>query len=196
MKRSEMKNLFLILSFFLVFSCEKKENTIVEKEQIHKIEKPKVSLTKSEIKIERFNEFRQAVYQNDLNKIKKFIDFPFKSKDAGYLIDDNFDNEIVSEENFDKFHSKIFDEMFIKSILKIKTLELLEKGETTTQDLKIGNETFRMTASFEKPDALVLNIASETFVKDLDWKPEHSRIYKFEIDDNGKLKLVQIHLAG
>lgn len=192
----KMKNLFLILSFFLVFSCEKKENTIVEKEQINKIEEPKVSLTKSEITIERFKEFRQAVYQNDLNKIKTFIDFPFKSKDAGDLIDENFENEIVSEENFDKFHSKIFDEMFIKSILKIKTLELLEKDETTTQDLKIGNETFRMTASFEKPDALVLNIASETFVKDLDWKPEHSRSYIFEIGDNGKLKLVQIYLAG
>ena len=86
--------------------------------------------------------------------------------------------------------------MFIESILKVKTLELLEKGKTTTQDLKLGNETFRMTASFEKPDALVLNIASETFVKDIDWKPEHNRIYEFEVENKGKLKLIHIYLAG
>lgn len=128
--------------------------------------------------------------------MKSYIDFPFKSKDVCLLINENSEKETISEEDFDKFHDKIFDEMFIQSILKVKTLELLKAGKTTTQDLKLGNETFRMTASFEKPDALVLNIASETFVKDLDWKPEHNRVYEFEVENKGKLKLVHIYLVG
>ena len=186
-----MKNLFLIVSIFLIFSCQKKEEYIQAKNPVHEI-----FVASSEDAVNDFIDFRKAVYQNDLKKMKTHIDFPFKSKDACFLINENSDKEMVSEKDFDKFHSKIFDEMFIKSILKIKTLELLEAGKTTTQDLKIGNETFRMTASFEKPDALVLNIASETFVKDLDWKPEHNRIYEFEIEDKGKLKLVHVYLAG
>ena len=186
-----MKSLFLLLSFFLIFSCEKKEEFVQAKNPVHQI-----FVASSEDVVNDFIDFRKAVYQNDLKKMKKYIDFPFQSKDACFLINENFEKETISEEDFNKFHTKIFDKMFIESILKVKTLELLEKGKTTTQDLKLGNETFRMTASFEKPDALLLNIASETFVKDLDWKPEHNRIYEFEVENKGKLKLIHIYLAG
>ena len=156
----------------------------------------KIFVASSEDVVNNFKEFRQAIYQNDLKKVKSFINFPFKSKDAFYLIDENTSNEKLTEQDFDKFHSKIFDKMFLQAILKVNTLELLEKGITTTQNLKLENETFRMTVSFEKPDALILILSSETNVKDLDWKAEHNRAYEFNVLDKGEIKLNNISLAS
>lgn len=186
------KYIFIIFSLSLIFSCDKKTDKFVEtKKPIHKI-----FAASSEDVISNFKKFRQAVYQNDLKNVKSFIDFPFKSKDACSLVDENTSKDILTEKDFDKYHDKIFSKMFLETVLKINTSELLRKGTTTTQYLKFNNKKSKITAAFEKPDALILSLLSESYIENLDWKPEQEIIYEFIVLKTGKIKLFNILIAG
>ena len=52
MKRSEMKNLLLILSFFLVFSCEKKKEGKVNNNDVVKKENSEIFYPRDLIELE------------------------------------------------------------------------------------------------------------------------------------------------
>ena len=203
-----MKNLFLIVSIFLIFSCEKKENAIVENEQIINFKEPKVSLTKNEITIQSFKEFRQAVYQNDLKKVKEFINFPVKSGEIWYLIDENQENnseKLFTEKDFDKYHSKIFTKEFINGLLKVKSDSIINKDEYFTN--KLGDKKFyyRIGVFNEKDKEEGSHIIFD-FIKNKEFDSEIDEgekvmeetviKYDFEILKNGKIKFKAIYLAG
>lgn len=205
-----MKNLFLILSFFLFFSCEKKEYKIIEKGEINKIKEPKVSLTKNEITIESFKEFRQALYQNDLKKVKEFINFPIVytngSTQFWALANGDFlgEEKDFTEKDFDKYHSKIFTKGFINAILKIKSDKIFTENGFETG--KVGDKKFysKITVISEnnrKGNFLYLDLI-ENKEFDSESNPDEKVMeeiftrYIFEILESGKLKFLNLELAG
>ena len=77
-----MKDLFLLLSFFLIFSCEKKEENEVKNNDLIKKEKSEVFYPKDLIELElndslnwavQFKKLQKAFLQNDKIKIKTFV---------------------------------------------------------------------------------------------------------------------------
>ena len=80
-----MKNLFLILSFFLVFSCEKKEKEKVNNNDLIKKENSEIFYPKDLIELEikdslnwaaQFKELQKAFLEKDKTQIKTFIKNP------------------------------------------------------------------------------------------------------------------------
>ena len=100
--------------------------------------------------ISSFKEFRNAIYQADRQKVKTFIDFPIlnEGNPIWYLANSGNDEALTlsqeamkpfTEIEFDKYYNKIFPKTFINGILKIKTDELIKKGEFKTIKLKAGS---------------------------------------------------------
>ena len=163
--------------------------------------------------INNFKEFRNAVYKKDKAKVKKFINFPVLSsgnqiwylayngnEKALNLLNDK--TKPFTEKDFYLYFDKIFSRLFINAILKIKTNELNNKGETESIELNDGKATtYKMIATFEKSTySLSLNLASNTIEKDTNGEildgGEFNIIYQFEISSTGQLKLKQVELAG
>ena len=163
--------------------------------------------------INNFKEFRNAVYKKDKAKVKKFINFPVLSsgnqiwylayngnEKALNLLNDK--TKPFTEKDFYLYFDKIFSRLFINAILKIKTNELNNKGETESIELNYGKATtYKMIATFEKSThSLSLNLASNTIEKDTNGEildgGEFNIIYQFEISSTGQLKLKQVELAG
>ena len=163
--------------------------------------------------INNFKEFRNAVYKKDKAKVKKFINFPVLSsgnqiwylayngnEKALNLLNDK--TKPFTEKDFYLYFDKIFSKLFINAILKIKTNELNNKGETESIELNYGKATtYKMIATFEKSThSLSLNLASNTIEKDTNGEildgGEFNIIYQFEISSTGQLKLKQVELAG
>lgn len=163
--------------------------------------------------INNFKEFRNAVYKKDKAKVKKFINFPVLSsgnqiwylayngnEKALNLLNDK--TKPFTEKDFYLYFDKIFSKLFINAILKIKTNELNNKGETESIELNDGKATtYKMIATFEKSaHSLSLNLASNTIEKDTNGEildgGEFNIIYQFEISSTGQLKIKQVELAG
>ena len=163
--------------------------------------------------INNFKEFRNAVYKKDKAKVKKFINFPVLSsgnqiwylayngnEKALNLLNDK--TKPFTEKDFYLYFDKIFSKLFINAILKIKTNELNNKGETESIELNDGKATtYKMIATFEKSTySLSLNLASNTIEKDTNGEildgGEFNIIYQFEISSTGQLKIKQVELAG
>ena len=161
--------------------------------------------------IDHFREFRTAVYQQDKNKVKSFIDFPIMNDNneiwdmvyqgkGGPLLSDKI--KPFTEKDFDLHYNKLFTKRFIAALLKIKTDELYTKGETETVTLHDGAATtYKIIASFDKQAHLLqLNLASDTIIKNASGEVEdggeYNEIYYFIITAAGKIKFKQIRLAG
>ena len=163
--------------------------------------------------IEQFREFRDAVYKHDKGKVRTFVDFPIMNdnNEIWYLVyggDEKAINMLskkikpFTEKDFDLYFDKLFSNDFINAILKIKTAELYTNGETETIKFHKGKATtYQIDATFDKPDnTLSLNLSSKTIIKDKDGETEDggesSTIYMFKISPQGKLKFIQVRLAG
>lgn len=202
-----MRNIIFVLLIFSIFSCEKKN----EKTDANNLKDDSKTEIKSdnntresqnitvnfEEAVNSLKKFRQAVYQNDNQVIKEFIDFPVNSDEIWYLTgEENHKKAAFTEKDFDKYQSKIFDKMFIQALLKVKTKELAEKGKYTTEDLKDGDSTYEMSASFEKPNTLKLSLGVTNYIENEDWSEEYGIIYIFEILKNGNIKFRNIQEVG
>jgi hypothetical protein len=178
------------------------ENTVTEPNQ------PGQDTTKW---IDNFKEFRDAVYQKDKEKVKQFVDFPIIGEGNGiwYLVYEGVDNKVNSlsdsvkpftEKDLDKYFDSLFPKRFINCLLKIKSEELWEKGSVSTKEIKSGNTTYVMYATFEKSDSMLsLNLNSNSPFKtdDGEWdSSEFSEIYQFTVLSNGKIKFLRVQLAG
>jgi hypothetical protein len=114
--------------------------------------------------IESFREFREAIYQNNMEKVKSFIDFPImnENNEIWYLVYDDNEQQIskladstkpLTEKDFDNNFDKIFDSKFINAILKIKTNELYKNKNFETTEFKEDSTTYKMFANFDdKPE--------------------------------------------
>ncbi len=191
-----------ITAFFLFILCplvNAQNNTFVQKDNA--------------MWIDNFREFRNAVYQRDIIKVKSFIDFPVMNinNEIWYLV--YADNETrlskisdkikpFTEQDFDKYFDILFSKKFITCINKIKTEELYKNGEFQTIEFNENKKnSYQMYATVNKKDnTLQLNMTSKTIENDekeeaLD-STESSIIYCFRLIKNRTLKFFQIRLAG
>ncbi|MBO9200914.1 MULTISPECIES: hypothetical protein [Niastella] len=161
--------------------------------------------------IDNFRTFRDAVYQKNKEKVKQFIDFPIMNgnNNIWYLVYGGVDEKVNSlsdsvkpftEKDFDQYFESLFPKRFINCLLKIKSEELFKKGEVQTKEIKDGNTTYVLSATFDKSEnTLSLNLNSTAPYKTDDGeidKSEFSEIYLFTVLSNGKLKFVRVEMAG
>ena len=210
MKRSEMKNLFLILSFFLVFSCEKKEKEKVNNNDLIKKENSEIFYPKDLIELElndslnwaaQFKELQKAFLENDETKIKTFVKNPIMSESNSiwHLLEidvtKNDNTEVpFTNKDFEKYHQLIFSPIFLELFQKIDFNEFYVKGNYETKFIKKGKERYKMICS-KVDDLYILNLYSEAEYEEGMGNMEFSVIYEFKII-NEKLKLIDIQLAG
>ena len=205
-----MKNLFLILSFFLVFSCEKKEKEKVNNNDLIKKENSEIFYPKDLIELElndslnwaaQFKELQKAFLENDKTKIKTFIKNPIISEynSIWHLLEidvtKNDNTEVpFTNKDFEKYHQLIFSPIFLELFQKIDFNEFYVKGNYETKFIKKGKERYKMICS-KVDDLYILNLYSEAEYEEGMGNMEFSVIYEFKII-NQKLKLIDIQLAG
>jgi hypothetical protein len=161
--------------------------------------------------MDAFKHFRTAVYEADKAKVKSFINFPIMNEqnEIWYLGYKDGDKEIAqmqesikpfTEKDFDKCYKKIFPTTFANSILKIKTEELLSKGECETVALLADGLNYKTMATIDKEkNQLVLNMAyysPKNAIKEGEEGTEYNVIYYFDILPNKQIRFKQIRMAG
>jgi hypothetical protein len=125
------------------------------------------SVNYDSIWLKEFVAFRDAVYRQDLKAIKGFVDFPME---AGLIWDLAYhenspeyklavkNNSSFTEKYFDATFKKIFSPDFTKCLLKVKSKELFEKGEYSTERLTQDNVTHFIIANYS-PDEQILGLS-------------------------------------
>ena len=205
-----MKNLLLILSFFLVFSCEKKEKEKVNNNDLIKKENSEIFYPKDLIELEikdslnwaaQFKELQKAFLEKDKTQIKTFIKNPIisESNSIWHLLEidvtKNDNTEVpFTNKDFEKYHNLIFSPIFLELFQKIDFNEFYVKGNYETKFIKKGKERYKMICS-KVDDLYILNLYSEADYEEGMGNMEFSVIYEFKII-NEKLKLIDIQLAG
>ena len=205
-----MKNLFLIVSIFLIFSCEKKEKEKVNNNDLIKKENSEIFYPKDLIELElndslnwaaQFKELQKAFLENDETKIKTFVKNPIMSEYNGIWhmleIDITEDNNVevpFTDKDFVKYHHMIFSPIFLELFQKVNFNEFYTKSKYETKFIQKGNEKYKMICS-KQEDLYILNLYSEAEYEEGMGNMEFSVIYEFKII-NQKLKLIDIQLAG
>ncbi len=205
-----MKNLFLIVSIFLIFSCEKKEKEKVNNNDLIKKENSEIFYPKDLIELElkdslnwaaQFKELQKAFLENDETQIKTFIKNPIisESNSIWHLLEidvtKNDNTEVpFTNKDFEKYHNLIFSPIFLELFQKIDFNEFYVKGNYETKFIKKGKERYKMICS-KVDDLYILNLYSEAEYEEGMGNMEFSVIYEFKII-NQKLKLIDIQLAG
>lgn len=208
-----MKASLLILFVIVFFSCknEQEENPIQERELVEATTESQTVAKTTWIKSLR--EFRDALYQDDLEKIKTFIDFPLNEElnFIWFICQDPGEEEYpdlsipFTEDDFDKSYKNVFSKQFIKSLLKVKTQELYEKGTFETIELQEFPLKYKIYADFyKKTKRLSLALYTEELMYEMqsevevpkDQYIESSIIYEFEVNENNEIKFKRIQLAG
>ena len=205
-----MKNLFLIVSIFLIFSCEKKEKEKVNNNDLIKKENSEIFYPKDLIELElndslnwaaQFKELQKAFLENDETKIKTFVKNPIMSESNSiwHLLEidvtKNDNTEVpFTNKDFEKYHNLIFSPIFLELFQKIDFNEFYVKGNYETKFIKKGKERYKMICS-KVDDLYILNLYSEAEYEEGMGNMEFSVIYEFKII-NQKLKLIDIQLAG
>lgn len=161
--------------------------------------------------IEHFRAFRDAVYQGNKEKVKSFFDFPVMNEQNGiwyqaYAGDEKKFDSIgdsirpFTEKDFDTYFNSLFPKRFITCLLKIKSEELLKTGKAETKEMKIGNTTYVLYATFDKAEntlTLILHSNSPYKINDTEWEAaEYSEMYEFAVSKNGTIKFVRAMQAG
>lgn len=157
--------------------------------------------------VEKLRAFREALYQQDKEKVKTFINFTElnKTHDLWYFVYGYEQANIrpFTVQDFDKNFDKLFSPWLIKCLLKVKTDILHKNGRFETVELNDPSEktTYRLIATHEKSkNTLELNLNSNTEFKDADGTildgGEHSIIYIFAITQQGQLQLKRLLVAG
>lgn len=164
--------------------------------------------------INDFREFRDAVYRDDIKKVKSYFKFPvlnrhnnlwtmisMNSKDA---VKGANNVEVVpfTETDFDKYYKYFFSKEFKTSILKVKSDQLLKEDYVHTDSFETDStHRYFMDASLDKEDnTLSLSVQYREDILDENGEfldpGEFSTIYIFTIQPDGSLLFKEIMLAG
>jgi len=218
-----MNKIYLLAGYLLFLSsCQntrlkqgEKQDTVVRGKSI---ETPIADSTSryEEVKtwLNDFKNFRQAVYNKDLKKLKTYFNFPLADEGGTIWHLCNlsppeakkrktlFANpDLFYEEDFDKYYVRIFNKDFTKCLLKVKSAELYNNLQTETPEFADEDQSFLMYADYYEEDKnLVLNIAYHNNGTDFEMNEisegEHNIIYTFNVVDGKYLVLRRIDIAG
>ncbi len=223
----------LIISFIIsvfIASCgeqsEKKEPksakevnkevlSAISKESSEKSSQPgRLSYVVVKTWIDDFRNFRSAVYNNDLPKLKTYINFPFDDPGSTIFHLANLsekewterkaklkNSDLFYKEDFERYHQKIFDERFEKCILKIKSEDLFTKQISRTKMFAEKDIVYQLVAEYDEGgNTLSLNMTFGNNFRDesgnLISEGENNIIYQFKVIGNKKLRLYRIDVAG
>ena len=164
--------------------------------------------------IDDFRDFRMAIYDNDVPKLKTYFNFPFddpgstildlsKISEAGWALrKKQYDNpDLFYEQDLQKYYKHIFDERFIKCVLKVKSEKLFYEHIYQTEMFEEPEIMYQMVAEFFPKDRILrLNMSFGNNYKDENGayisEGEHNVLYTFKIIDHKKLILQRIDVAG
>ncbi|MBW8683007.1 hypothetical protein [Chitinophaga rhizophila] len=164
--------------------------------------------------IYNFRQFRDAVYQHDIAKARVYIDFPIldESNEIWFLAYGANEKALeklpdeakpFTEKDFRQYFSRLFPPYFIKTLLKVKTDELLKRSEYETVSLVDSTEStsYIMYVNWDKAEnSLVLNLAATGIPGGSEGEDEQTMefniIYLFDVTAKGHLKLKAIKMAG
>ncbi|SHF28971.1 hypothetical protein SAMN04488522_102721 [Pedobacter caeni] len=164
--------------------------------------------------VDDFKNFRTAVYQKDLLKLKTYFNFPINGDNTELwpvcdLSEADWierkakvpNPETFRETDFDQYYTRIFNKDFVKCILKIKSAILIQSLESKSPEFMGEDYRYQLYAQFNPEDqTLQLNMAFSNKAKDEEGnyvsEGEHNVIYTFKILEGKKLQFEKIQLAG
>jgi hypothetical protein len=207
-----MKNMLILLVVVGIYSCGSKSPGNTGEATGDSVVLKADTLNSSWIN--DFRDFRNAVYHNDVNKIKTHFSFPVLNTNNeiwSVALADSTDffagvgsDTIIpfTEKDFAKYYKKLFRREFINGILKIKSDELFKKNRASTDLLDSDSTTsYIMHASIDKEDnTLSLVLSFNTSIEDDNGDfvegGEAGIGYIFIIQPDGHLLFKEIRIAG
>ncbi|WP_316762124.1 hypothetical protein [Pedobacter aquatilis] len=213
MKNKILNRLLLALVAILLLNACNEQN---HKDSSHSTEKNANKMahrstnTKVTTYIDDFENFRNAIYKEDLTKMKTFFYFPLRADTTQIweAIYDNMDQgkrpettpSIFTSEDFEKNYEYLFTDAFVQSLQKIDGKQLYEQGEFTTAKTSTRDRSFYMLAHFDNPNrSLQLSLMFSG------WKDENGEemsegesaiIFFFKVTKTNHLVFDKILFAG
>lgn len=223
-----MKKISLMIMFLIgSYGCKNKLNKTIEtpKDNVEKQSfepvkdtlNTKVDNNYIEVKtwIDDFKNFRQAVYTKDKAKLKSYFRFPIAGDNSSIWSLLSFNDvetakrkakyvnpDLFYEEDLDEFSHIIFNDDFVKAIMKIKTSQLFAKNHVETPQFITNGQHYQMIADYyyEEQTALYLNMSYGNNALDDNGEKisegEYNLIYIFDVLDGKKIYFKKIELAG
>ncbi len=160
--------------------------------------------------LDDFRNFRNAVNDKDIPKLKSYFNLPLNadSTQIWYAIFDT-DAELkkvqngpglFSERDFERYRSKLFRPAFVRSLLRIKSAKLFDKGENNSPEFNDKDGHYYMIVTFNKDSqTLSINLAylnGNDENGDYVSEGEHNIIYDFDIIDHKYLRFKRVMIAG
>lgn len=213
MKPLNTKTLFFIsLTTALLFgACHNEKHGAIVNSDSKQIDTVKSTrYTSVNAWIDDFKNFRTAVYQKDVQKLKSYFNFPVPA-DTTQVWVAIYDKEDESkrpkefpgtfnERDLEKKYDKLFDSVFVKSLLKVKSERLYKTGEYTTPEIKDGGQSYHMLANYNKATSTlqlsVLYAGGTDENGEEVSEGEYAVIYFFKVENNKNLKFDKILFAG
>jgi len=153
---------------------------------------------------------RTAISQGDVPKMKNYFRFPVVA-DTTQVWEAIYSNADESKRpqtfpntftyaDLEKHYGKLFDSAFIKSLQKVKSEKLFQKGEYTTPKIKENNQSYYMIANYDKAaNMLQLSVTfsggAEENGEEVS-EGEYAILYFFKVEENKHLKFDKILFAG
>lgn len=209
-----MKVFFFFIFTFLLLSCvnnsNKADEKLSEENEVIETTSKDENLSVKKTWIESLRGFRDAVYQDDLEKIKTYFDFPIQSKQNKLWLFPKMNGEEeypdleapFTEKNFEGNYKNIFSKEFIKALLKVKTKILFEKHAFETDFIQSGTKKVKMQTKYNQvSNTLSLTFYSEEPIYDgktqeLIDTAEFTINYTFTFDSNSRMKFFSVLMAG
>ncbi|RZK38216.1 MAG: hypothetical protein EOO90_23040 [Pedobacter sp.] len=160
--------------------------------------------------IDDFANFREAIYRQDVAKMKAYFNFPVfaDTTQIWQAVYDNIEQSkrpqttpsTFTSEDLEKNHRQLFNEDFVESLLKVNAGRLYENGEFTTTKIVNKDLSFYMLAQYDKAtNSLQLSLMYSGW-KDEDGvdmsEGESATIYFFKVTNTNHLIFDKILFAG
>jgi len=209
-----MKKYLLIIVVAIFSSCQRKK----DEKQISGATDVKVSTVTDGAKVKQkyietlswiddFKNFRMALYNKDLPKLKTYFTFPLNTESTAILTAvaagngkdiELADPALLSEKEFAAYYPEIFTEDFLQSVLKIKSEKLYKDGSATTEVFKGANRDHYMSLNHvTQGEELYFSLGYyDHATADVEEISEYNVIYVFKIIDGKYLRFDQILEAG
>ncbi len=201
-----MKIIYFVCSIVISISCSNStQNKAKQESKIHQDENSTSTESQnpdSSTWEKNFQEFVNAILEDDREKVKSFFDFPIRSKgnEIWWIADTRFVMEMdqknivpFTEDDFDKYYSSIFLIDFRKTLEKLSLGEFFLKEKASSPKMEIVKDSKSILhATFEKTkQKLTLNLSTTINVKGQS-NTEFSIYYEFDILKDQKLRFKDV----